>query len=136
MRTNPKKLLYDVLTCCEEIRQFTAGMDRREWLADLKTIRAVERDFAIIGEAIKRIRDHHPVLAGRIPDLPKITGFRDKLAHEYEDIDTVEVWGYVRNNLPNLETSIQNLMDELEPPKKTNGDNEPEPSTPSSGPGM
>jgi len=60
LRTNPQKLLYDILTCCEEIRQFTAGMGRRKWLGDLIARRAVERDFGIIGEAIKRIRDHHP----------------------------------------------------------------------------
>ncbi|MCY4309039.1 MAG: DUF86 domain-containing protein [Rhodobacteraceae bacterium] len=137
MRTNPQKLLYDILTCCEETRQFTAGMDRRKWLDDLMARRAVERDFGIIGEAIKRIRDHHPELAARIPGLPRITGFRDRLAHEYEDIDSVEVWGYFQNNLPTLEKSIQGLMVELEPPKKPDGEGKPESSPPSStGPRM
>lgn len=61
-------------------------MYRRQWLADLMARRAVERDFMIIGEAIKRIRDHHPVLAERIPELPKITGFRDKSPKTIEEM--------------------------------------------------
>lgn len=123
MKTDPRKLLHDILTSSEEIRQFTTGMNRQQWLSDLRTRRAVERDFGIIGEAMKRIRHHHPELAERIPAKSRITGFRDKLAHEYEDIDSIEVWGYVQNNLPFLVRIVQDLMAELEPQQNQNDDN-------------
>ena len=130
-RTDPRKLLHDILVYSEEIRQFTTGMDRRQWLADIRTRRAVERDFGIIGEAMKRIRDHHPELAARIPDLPKITRFRDKLAHDYDEIDPEIVWLAIIDDLPNLERSTQDIMSELDPQQDPNGDPEPESSPPS-----
>ncbi|MYG10455.1 MAG: DUF86 domain-containing protein [Rhodobacteraceae bacterium] len=115
MRTDPRKLLHDILTYSEEIRQFTAGMGRQQWFTDLKTRRAVERDFAIIGEAMKRLRDHHPELAERIAEKSKITGFRDKLIHDYDEIDPEIVWRAIIDDLPTLDTSIQDLMAELDP---------------------
>ncbi|MDE2759516.1 MAG: hypothetical protein OXH90_04365 [Paracoccaceae bacterium] len=60
-------------------------------MAHLKTRRVVEGDFRIINETIKLLR-HYPELIDRIPVKSEITGFRDKLAPEYEDIDSIKVW--------------------------------------------
>ncbi|MCY3674138.1 MAG: DUF86 domain-containing protein [Paracoccaceae bacterium] len=79
---------------------------------------------------MKGIRDHHPELAGRIPALPKITGFRDRLAHDYDEIDPEIVWLAIIDDLSPLETSIQGLMDELEPQKDQNNNSESPSPTP------
>lgn len=77
------------------------------------------------------MRDHHPELAERIAEKSKITGFRDKLIHDYDEIDPEIVWQAIIDALPTLDTSIQDLMVELDP--KQIKDNQPDPLSPSFG---
>ena len=49
--------LGDIVTSCEKIRRFTAGMSRESFLADERTVDAVVRNIEIIGIAAKRIPD-------------------------------------------------------------------------------
>jgi uncharacterized protein with HEPN domain len=57
-------LLQDLLEAIGNIKGFTRGITFDIYQADLKTKHAVERNFAIIGEAVARIdkpfRDKHP----------------------------------------------------------------------------
>jgi len=55
MTHNPKVYLHDAVSACELIEQFTDGITLAEYLKDLKTISAVERQFEILGEALNRI---------------------------------------------------------------------------------
>jgi uncharacterized protein with HEPN domain len=47
----------DILDAVAEIQEFTQGVDFESFKNDIKTIRAVELDFIIIGEATNQIPD-------------------------------------------------------------------------------
>jgi uncharacterized protein with HEPN domain len=47
--------LADILEATEAIERFTEQMDFVQFQGDEKTIRAVERELEIIGEAVKKI---------------------------------------------------------------------------------
>jgi len=47
--------LWDMLQAAREALSFTLGMSAREYLADRKTQRAVERALEIVGEAARNV---------------------------------------------------------------------------------
>ena len=74
---------------------------------------AVERQFEIIGEALGQLAKLDPVLAGRIPELHCIVGFRNLLIHGYDRIDDRVVWRAIEIDLPSLRTHAAELLVEL-----------------------
>lgn len=57
MRTESKKLLFDILQACREIEGFNAGITLADYSANTMRRAATERMFEIIGEAMVRLRD-------------------------------------------------------------------------------
>ena len=71
---------------------------------------AVVRNFEIIGEATKRVslqtRENYKNI-----EWKKMAGIRDKLIHDYIEVDYEIIWFTVTQILPNLKISIQNIVD-------------------------
>lgn len=84
-------------------------------LAELKQSQrdlwAFERALEIIGEASKNLPQE---LKNRHPDVPwrDIAGMRDVLAHGYFEISPEIVWKTVKNDLENLKTAIEQMIDD------------------------
>ena len=117
MRPDPRVLLADVEGAAADIVRFTEGMDRETYVGDARTQAAVERKFEIIGEALNRLRQVRPQLAGRIPGHRRIVDFRNLLIHGYSTVIPERVWDYAVNDLPQLRRVAQALLAELGPPE-------------------
>jgi len=72
------------------------------------------RKLEIVGEALNRLSRDHPELAARIPDIARIIGFRNVLAHGYDVVDDEVVWDAITSDLPELAAKVAALLDELE----------------------
>ncbi len=59
--------LEDILKAIEAIERFTGQLDLLQFQNDEKTIRAVEREFEIIGEAVKQIPE---IITTNYPTTP------------------------------------------------------------------
>ena len=70
---------------------------------------AVERQFEIIGEALRRLAKSDAATAARISEAERIVAFRNILAHGYADIDDQIVWSLVRSKLPGLLKEVESL---------------------------
>lgn len=83
---------------------FTEGMEEGDFLADLRTQRAVVMSLMIVGEAASRVVADHPEFAEVTPDIPwrGMRGMRNRIAHGYFDIDLHVVWQTVQTELPRL----------------------------------
>jgi uncharacterized protein with HEPN domain len=85
------------------------GLDSEEFLANDVLKRAIVRSLEVIGEAVKRLpeelRERH-----RDIDWRAIAGTRDKLIHDYFDIDYEIVLDIIFNEIPQLQEQIQNLL--------------------------
>lgn len=72
---------------------------------------AVERNFAVIGEAAKRVPES---VRKENPQIPwkEMAGMRDMIIHEYDEIDLDEVWGTIERDIPNALEAIGRLLEE------------------------
>lgn len=109
--------IQDILDAVREIQDFIKGMDFPTFSRDRKTINAVIRSLEVMGEAAKKIPRS---LREKYPDIPwkHMSGMRDKLIHEYFGIDIEMLWKVVTEEIPPLESAIQNaLLDFVEEDK-------------------
>ncbi len=74
---------------------------------------AVERRFAVIGEALNRLKRDAPEVHARISDTGPINAFRNILVHVYDMIDHGIVWKAIKTDLPRLAGEVEQLLEEL-----------------------
>jgi uncharacterized protein with HEPN domain len=105
-----KAWLYDILQSINEIESYYNDRPRNftDYLLDLKTKRAVERNIEIIGEAVNRIlkKDKH----FKLDNAQKIIGTRNRIIHGYDKISDDLIWSIMINNLPKLKEEVTGLL--------------------------
>lgn len=111
MPSDPKKLLYDVVTSSAAIREFCQGRSLRDYEADRMLQSACERQFEIIGEAMTRLRDRHAEIFAQVFDGQAIIAFRNRLIHGYDSVDFEIVWDVIQAKLPALERTAKKLLE-------------------------
>src|SRR3990170_78597 len=91
--------LMDILESIAAIQGYVSGMDYESFASDLKTIDAVVRRFAIIGEAATHVPQE--ITAGR-PDIPwkQMREMRNVIVHAYFGVNTQIVWETIHQDLP------------------------------------
>ena len=107
-----KKLLFDIRQAGELITSFVRGRSHQDYQGDRMLQSAVERQFEIIGEALRQAVDIDPVLEKKLSAARRIINFRNRLIHGYADISTLVVWGIIEERLPILMAEVQKLLDE------------------------
>ena len=110
MRRDPKSLLWDARDAATAVADMTAGKSFTDFNSDLVLRSAVERQFEILGEALRQLARLDATLAARIPDLGQIVAFRNALIHGYALIDSARVWRTVQNDLPALRAILDDLL--------------------------
>ncbi|MFC1537627.1 DUF86 domain-containing protein [Gemmatimonadota bacterium] len=105
-----RKYLFDIQQACELLAQFTEGKSLDDYVADPLLRSAVERQFEVIGEALRQMLDLDPDLSLSISDHQRIIAFRNRLIHGYADIAHDVVWGVLEANLPKLRREVMKLL--------------------------
>lgn len=112
MEIEIQKWLYDANKASQTIREFLKEKEFESYSTDRMLRSAVERQFEILGEALKRIRDKdEEFLETSITGWRGAISFRNILAHGYEHIDDDIVWGIITDDLPGLIESIEKHLD-------------------------
>lgn len=112
MARRPEKHLWDASAAAERIARFTSGKSLQDYLCDEMLRSAVERQFEIVGEALSQFRRAAPEREAEIPELARIVGFRNLLAHDYDDVKDEIVWGLVQGKLAELRATLAKLLAE------------------------
>ena len=112
MRLEAKKYLYDIQRAVELLRAFTSGRTLADYEGDAMLRSAVERQLAIIGEAMTKLASIDGSTAGRISHHERIIAFRNVLIHGYAVVDDRLVWDVLMANLPTLSREADALLAE------------------------
>mgnify|MGYP002735606410 FL=1 len=96
--------IREMVAAATDALTFTDGMAEEDFLADLRTQRAVVMSLMIVGEAASRILSDYPDFVDARAAIPwrGIRGMRNRIAHGYFDIDLHVVWTTVQIELPAL----------------------------------
>jgi uncharacterized protein with HEPN domain len=107
-----KTWLYDILQSINEIDSYYENKPRlfKEYVSDIKTKRAIERDLEIIGEAVNRILKKDKYF--RLENAEKIIGARNRIIHGYDKISDDLIWSIVINHIPKLREEVSKLLNE------------------------
>ena len=110
MDNDIKTWLYDILQSINEIDGYYQNKPKifREYIADIKTKRAIERNLEIIGEAVNRIFKKDKDF--QLKNAEKIIGTRNRIIHGYNKISDDLIWSIVINHLPKLKLEVDELM--------------------------
>ena len=101
------KYLSDILMAIDLIEEFTSGFDFLVYDKDRKTQSAVERQLAIIGEALNQFKKLESSIV--IENDKQIVSFRNRLVHAYDSIDNSIVWVIINRHLKPLKLEVENL---------------------------
>jgi uncharacterized protein with HEPN domain len=105
MTDQGKKYLSDILRAIELIEQFTITTPNfNDYSMDLKTQSTVERQLGIIGEAVNNFDKLLPELT--LENARKIVGFRNRLIHTYDAVDSTMIWAIVKRHLSPLKYEV------------------------------
>ena len=104
-----KSWLFDIVNSIQEIDSyFPQSKVFENYVNDIRTKRAVERNIEIIGEAMSRILKENPEI--KISNSRKIVDARNKIIHGYDEISDDVIWGIVINHLPLLKEEAEDLL--------------------------
>jgi uncharacterized protein with HEPN domain len=106
MPRSARKLYEDILQAISELELFCKDKDIDDFLEDRQLQLTAERELEIIGEALSRLRREFPDQADTIPDIHKIVGLRNVLAHGYDVLDYEILWDVIVNRMHILKKSI------------------------------
>jgi uncharacterized protein with HEPN domain len=104
-----KERIRDILDAIAEIQKFTYGMDFEAFRVDDKTIRSVEMNFIIIGEAANQIPEEIEEKYSQIP-WSLMRAMRNRIVHVYFQVDERLMWDTVQNDLPPLIPELEKLL--------------------------
>lgn len=111
-RKDYKLYLLDIKLSCKKIFDYTKSLPEAKFKKDPKTVDAVIKNLEVIGEAVgkipKEIRDKIPEV-----EWQKIISMRNKLIHEYFDLNVDTVWQTVSKDIPLLKKQIDKTLKSL-----------------------
>jgi uncharacterized protein with HEPN domain len=112
MNNDIKTWLYDILQSIKEIDSYyeTKPIIFEDYISDIKTKRAIERNLEIIGEAANRILKKDKNF--KLDNAEKIIGTRNRIIHGYDKISDDLIWSIVINHLPKLKEEVSRLLNE------------------------
>jgi uncharacterized protein with HEPN domain len=105
--------LWDLIESARAVVDFTEGVTLEEFLAsgrerEIRRV-AVERKLEILGEAARRVSSS---FRDRNPQIPwkELIGLRNVISHEYDRINYEEIYGIVRERIPELIMLLEPLV--------------------------
>lgn len=103
-------LLLDLRQTIADLESFMNDGSFAEYQRNLLLRRGVERQFEIIGEILKRIRDTSPQHFSQITDARSIIDFRNIIAHGYDVVSDRLVYDAAVKSLPVLKVDVERLI--------------------------
>lgn len=111
---DPTVTLRQFAEFARQVRALCAQNTLTEILTDWHKRLAFERVMEIMGEAVKRLP---PEMCQRYPTVlwKLIAGMRDRVSHGYDAVDYAMLWDTVRDDVPPLLATVEQMLKNLQP---------------------
>ena len=108
--------LLDMLQSAELIMAYITTSSKDEFNANVQLQDAVIRRLLVIAEAARRVSEN---MRQSLPAIPwaEINGMRNRLVHEYDDVNLNIIWDVVHSEIPSL---IKRLQLQIPPETENN----------------
>ena len=110
LRKGAVDALLDLLDFCRDIEEFSQDRDTDDESLERMRYLAIERLFELLGEALKRALAADPSLDQQLPYAHQIISMRNRLAHEYNNIDLDTIWDAADNHVPVLSRRVSEFL--------------------------
>jgi uncharacterized protein with HEPN domain len=99
----------DLLLAIQRIAEYTQGMTYATFSTDNRTIDAVVRNIAIIGEASRALPEDFKAAHSHLP-WREMADMRNVVVHMYHLVDASILWQTIQQDLPPLVQSLELLV--------------------------
>jgi uncharacterized protein with HEPN domain len=110
MRLEDRDLAYliDMLSCCNDVVEFTSQVTFESFANDRMRRLATERQLETLGEAANHVSE---TTQQELPSIAwsKIVGLRNKLAHDYGEVLAERVWQIAKRSIPDLKVQLLSI---------------------------
>lgn len=106
------KIDKDILRLEHIMSAIESILERKSEERDRIVERAIMYDLIVIGEAVRNLSENIKAKYNQIP-WSDIISLRNRLTHEYFQIDIDVIWKTIDDDIPRLKETIQNIVDEL-----------------------
>lgn len=113
MKREPIAYLEDIIEAGNSVVDFTNKLNIQSYKENKLIRSAVERQFEIIGEALKELKKDCPEHFDKISEASRIISFRNVIAHGYAFISDKLVWEVVKTKLPTLLSEVEKILSSL-----------------------
>ena len=95
------QFLLDMLQSAELVKTYTAQCSKNEFVENVQLQDSVIRRLLVIAEAARRVSES---TRQTLPNIlwQEINGMRNRLVHEYDDVNLNIVWDAIQNEIPIL----------------------------------
>ena len=109
MKSKDRIIIQKMINYIEDVQKFIIGIDAKQFLDDKKTITACAFTVSQIGELVKEISDETIKKYDYIP-WNSIKGMRNRIVHDYENVDLSVLWGTINQCLPELKDKLKEII--------------------------
>lgn len=110
MNDRDKRCINKIINYINDIIDYCDGISMNEFFDDEKTINACAFCVMQIGEIIKDISDDFINSHSNIP-WHSIKGMRNRIVHDYDNIDLIILWNTIKDSLPDLKNILLSILD-------------------------
>ena len=109
MRDKDRIIIQKIIDYIIDVEMYVEGLEAKNFLDDKKTITACAFTVSQIGELVKEISDE---TVGKYKEIPwnSIKGMRNKIVHDYENVDLSVLWGTIKESLPDLKDKLKDII--------------------------
>ncbi len=105
-----KILFEDIIESITKVEEYTSDLSYEDFEESNLIIDAVVRNIEVIGEASKNVPAE---IQNNFPDIPwqKLRGIRNRIVHDYFNVDRTIIWHIVKNELTPLKNTLLSHID-------------------------
>lgn len=109
MKSKDRIIIQKIIRYIEDVETYIEGLKAIDFLDDKKTITACAFTVSQIGELSRDISEETQDKYANIP-WKSIKGMRNRIVHDYENVDLSVLWGTIKNSLPELKEQLKSIL--------------------------